>query len=345
MEDFNHQKSCEICLATLDLTEQMSVHALHLSLENTMKHHFQALHVSFYHVHAVETNIKDEIPWHLHADDEQYHDASDLLKSESVKCCLSYQDICDERHDLNSGDKPSNGFIRYHVPVPLVKATMGLLVFDVKDGINDYQHDKLEKIARLFRNCDAHLTAFHHDVLTGLSNRMALNEAIKRQLLKHQQNHRRRAETENFSAVCMLDIDFFKRVNDNFGHLYGDEVLLLFSRLMRECFRDEDQLFRYGGEEFIVILNCFHDEDTLKVLNRFREKVANYDFPQVGKITVSIGFSRFKASVLPNEIVEYADKALYFSKEHGRNQVSSYQALLATGDIIQESSDHQAELF
>ncbi|MDQ6974533.1 MAG: GGDEF domain-containing protein, partial [Mariprofundaceae bacterium] len=269
-------------------------------------------------------------------DEVQYHDVQSLLKSGSLQDCLSYQTITEEYQEKN---------IRYYLPIPLVKAGLGVLVFDIKNALNNNQHDKLEKLTQLFRNCDAHLTAFHHDVLTGLANRMALNEAIKRQLLKHKNNHRRRSEIKDFSAVCMLDIDFFKRVNDNFGHLYGDEVLLLFSRLMRECFRDEDQLFRYGGEEFIVILNCFNDDDTLEVLNRFRQQVESYDFPQVGKITVSIGFARFSSDILPSDILEYADKALYYSKEHGRNQVSSYHALLASGYVIQEHSDHQAEFF
>lgn len=326
---------CEICLATLNLTEQMSEHALHQSLNDTMKHYFHALYVSFYHVHH-QPQENNEHDWRLHADEEQHHDMGELLKSENFKTCLSYQQMCDE---------PWQEGTRYYVPIPLAKTGLGVLIFDMNEALEIDKHDSIEKLIHLFRNCDAHLTAYHHDVLTGLANRMALNEAIKRQMLKHQSNHRRRSEVEDFSAVCLLDIDFFKRVNDNFGHLYGDEVLLLFSRLMRECFRDDDQLFRYGGEEFIVILNCFNDEDTFLILNRFRQAVETYEFPQVGKITVSIGFSRFAENVLPSDILEDADKALYFAKEHGRNQVSSYQALLASGDLVQETSDHQAEIF
>jgi len=335
-------EQCEICLASLNLTAQMSVHALLQSMSEAMQHYFHALHVSFYRMHFVDKKEEGDAAWHLHADDEQYHDSSSLLASEALKICLNHQSMTHECCD----DEQGHSFVRYYASVPLVKSSMGLLVFDVQDEINGYQRNKLEKIVLLFRHCDAHLTAFHHDVLTGLANRMSMNEAINRQLLKHQHNnHRRRAEMEQFPALCMLDIDFFKRVNDDFGHLYGDEVLLLFSRLMRECFRDMDQLFRYGGEEFMVILNCFNDEDTFKVLNRFREKVANYDFPQVGKVTVSIGFSRFEAVALPNEIVEGADKALYFAKEHGRNQVASYQDLLETGEIVASTSMNQAELF
>ncbi|MDQ6953120.1 MAG: GGDEF domain-containing protein [Mariprofundaceae bacterium] len=328
--------SCDICLATLNLTEQMSAHALHQCLTEIMRNYFHAIHVSFYHVHHLVKKNSPEGAWHLYADEAQYHDVQHLLASESLKNCLSYQNLSEE---------VQGNQIRYYVPIPLVKAGLGVLVFDISKALNAYQHDKLDKLTHLFRNCDAHLTAFHHDVLTGLANRMALNEAMKHQLLKHQRKYRRRGEVEDFAAICMLDIDFFKRVNDNFGHLYGDEVLLLFSRLMRECFRDEDQLFRYGGEEFIVILHCFNDEDTFKVLNRFREKVEAYDFPQVGKVTVSVGFARFRAAVLPSEVLEYADKALYFVKDHGRNQVASYQALSEAGHLVQKSSDHQAEIF
>jgi len=125
----------------------------------------------------------------------------------------------------------------------------------------------------------------------------------------------------------MLDIDFFKRVNDEFGHLYGDEVLLLFSGLMKKVFRDNDFLYRYGGEEFVVLLQTSTLKESAVALERFRSAVEAYDFPQVGKITVSIGFVQMKAGELPSSTLDKADKALYYAKEHGRNQVCSYQML------------------
>ena len=130
----------------------------------------------------------------------------------------------------------------------------------------------------------------------------------------------------------MIDIDHFKRVNDRFGHLYGDEVLILMANLLRTSFRAYDRIFRFGGEEFVVLLRSATEGKALQVLERFREKVQAYDFPQVGQVTVSIGFASIGAGA-PIEIVGRADQALYFAKEHGRNQVCFYDHLLAQGAL------------
>ena len=137
----------------------------------------------------------------------------------------------------------------------------------------------------------------------------------------------------------MLDIDFFKRVNDNFGHLIGDEVLLLMARLMRAHFRYQDQLYRFGGEEFVVLMRCASHDDAAGALQRFREAVRAYEFPQVGRITVSIGFAGLRQDDTPGGAFDRADKAVYYAKEHGRDQVSSYQRLLELGELIEEDDE------
>lgn len=132
--------------------------------------------------------------------------------------------------------------------------------------------------------------------------------------------------------LAVIDIDHFKRVNDRFGHLYGDEVLILMANLLRTSFRAYDRVFRFGGEEFVVLLRSATESKALQVLERFRQKVQAYDFPQVGQVTVSIGFASIGAGA-PIEIVGRADQALYFAKEHGRNQVCFYDRLLAQGAL------------
>ena len=101
---------------------------------------------------------------------------------------------------------------------------------------------------------------------------------------------RGRAASQRRYWLGVIDIDHFKRVNDNYGHLIGDEVLLLLSRLMRSSFRFHDRLYRFGGEEFVVLMRCASDGDAALALERLREHEA-YPFPQVGRITVSIGFT------------------------------------------------------
>ena len=99
------------------------------------------------------------------------------------------------------------------------------------------------------------------DELTGLSNRRPFDEAFRR--LANSPPPKSRAHTRRNGApirrrrgaeLAVVDIDFFKRINDSFGHPYGDEVLVLLARIMRNCFRDSDRMFRFGGEEFVIIL-------------------------------------------------------------------------------------------
>ena len=145
---------------------------------------------------------------------------------------------------------------------------------------------------------------------------------------------------------ALLDIDHFKKVNDRFGHIYGDEVLLLFSQIMNDTFRDDDLLFRYGGEEFAIALRNVNDQSSNIALERLRSNVEAFEFPQVGKVTVSIGYTCVKPVQMISTLTDAADKALYFAKEHGRNQVCSYDQLLKKGRLtVQDFSKQDVELF
>ena len=146
--------------------------------------------------------------------------------------------------------------------------------------------------------------------------------------------------------LAMIDIDHFKRVNDTYGHLIGDEVLLLLARLMRACFRFHDQLYRFGGEEFVVLMRCNGEAEAALALERLRTSTASHLFPQVGHITISIGFSEVRPGDTPSGAFERADKAVYHAKEHGRNQVCSHAALIAQGKLTEQAANvGDVELF
>ena len=170
------------------------------------------------------------------------------------------------------------------------------------------------------------------DSLTGLLNRQSFDLKLTKSLTKFG------FENRNSDELCghcfaLLDIDFFKTINDKYGHVYGDEVLILFSNIMKETFRDSDMLFRYGGEEFSVLLDNVTQDQAEIILNRFRENVADYDFPMGDKVTVSIGFCEFSNHAPLTKITEQADKALYYAKNHGRNKTYSYEKLLSENKI------------
>lgn len=197
---------------------------------------------------------------------------------------------------------------------------------------------------RVYQNFMALLNDSEKDTLTGLMNRRRLEKHLA-ELLTARRNGRRGDDHLRRDFLAVLDIDRFKTVNDNFGHLIGDEVLLLFANVMRQSLRDEDRCYRYGGEEFIVLLGNIGRDHALMVLERLRINVANHEFPQVGHISVSIGLTLVENQSLPSGIIEEADRALYYAKSHGRNQVREYQALVDAGEARVAEISGTVELF
>jgi len=142
-----------------------------------------------------------------------------------------------------------------------------------------------------------------------------------------------------------MDLDRFKRINDNFGHLIGDEVLLTFANILRRTLRDSDLIFRYGGEEFIALLQDASHASIEEVLERVRRNVASHDFPLVGKVTVSIGFAALDGQTSPLDVLEKADRALYYAKDHGRDQVREFSQLVDQHLLEDIHRDGGIELF
>lgn len=130
-------------------------------------------------------------------------------------------------------------------------------------------------------------------------------------------------------SVLMFDIDFFKHVNDTFGHACGDYILEKVAYIIRKSIRARDLASRYGGEEFTIMLNKTTSENAVKVAERIRRNIENYDFVYGDNhlhITMSGGVTTFTADDNPaksaNILVDQADRALYISKEGGRNRVT-----------------------
>ncbi|MDP1532872.1 MAG: GGDEF domain-containing protein, partial [Rubrivivax sp.] len=185
-------------------------------------------------------------------------------------------------------------------------------------------------ILRIYRNFEGLLDYSERDNLTGLLNRQTFDASFHRTAAvalaapvtgTDVADDSRRAGGGGRPWLGVIDIDHFKVVNDSFGHLIGDEVLLLLSRLMHSCFRYHDRLYRFGGEEFVVLLRCGGVHEAAQAFERLRHGVEGYGFPRVGRITVSIGFTEVQAGDTPTSAFERADKAVYHAKDSGRNQV------------------------
>ncbi len=154
------------------------------------------------------------------------------------------------------------------------------------------------------------------DSLTGLPNREAYNE-------RSHQEMQRWERYKHPLTLAVIDIDFFKKINDNYGHQTGDKVLKIVSNAVVKRLREVDFMARFGGEEFVLLLPETDGEKALEVLNRIREALANAPFRYKNEkitITVSIGIAEFTEGDTCEKVFERADEALYKAKETGRNK-------------------------
>lgn len=183
------------------------------------------------------------------------------------------------------------------------------------------------------------LAAAFRDPLTGAGNRVALDKTLSREVELSKRH-------DQPLSVLMLDLDHFKQVNDEFGHSMGDKVLKEAVKAMTGCIRQTDMCFRYGGEEFLIMLSNADQSGALRIAERVRMGIGQLSF--AGKkdklqVTASIGCATLQPSDDTEELVSRADTALYVAKDSGRNRVISDLDIEYTrqGDVTGESSPEQ----
>lgn len=180
-------------------------------------------------------------------------------------------------------------------------------------------------LQQLFKELERRAT---HDGLTGALNRAAFDACLSMECMcadRHKQS----------LSLLMVDIDFFKCVNDDYGHQIGDLVLQTVARLLDDSIRPKDVVARYGGEEFVVILPDTDENEAMALANRLRVAIGKHSFSRPAdedfNITVSIGCaSRLPNTMASEDLVKEADAALYRAKEAGRNRIASARALAPT---------------
>jgi diguanylate cyclase (GGDEF)-like protein len=245
----------------------------------------------------------------------------------------------------------------HRIVFPIIRREEPSYMIDLvlRDEFSADQRVALMGLIEYFGNHIALLDYGEGDSLTGLSSRKTfdkhlfelLGQAASDELLGKSGPRRRRggsSEASHWLAVC--DIDHFKQVNDNFGHLIGDEVLIMVAQVMRQSFRFDDQLFRFGGEEFVAVLQPTESDCALATLERFRSNVAQQVFSRIGHVTISIGFSRLLPHDTPADAIDRADEALYFAKRQGRNRIDCYEELVASRQLTaREVARGEVELF
>jgi diguanylate cyclase (GGDEF)-like protein len=231
----------------------------------------------------------------------------------------------------------------------------GALLLRLPEPLQPADQRLVSGVLRMYENVLSLLDYSERDELTGLLNRKTFDESFLRRTrsaaalrqadVEAGDASNRRGHPAAQTWLGVIDIDHFKRVNDVHGHLIGDEVLLLVARLMRESFRLDDMLYRFGGEEFVALLRCSDTEQARAAFERMRCRVAEFVFPRVGHISVSIGFTEVRSGDTPSAAFERADRAVYYAKQNGRNQVHDQAALVAAGLLEDQQHEGGVELF
>lgn len=164
-----------------------------------------------------------------------------------------------------------------------------------------------------------------HDALTGLTNRRGLDQALNACLdsLHTEDAHDPTAQP----CLLMCDIDHFKKINDTYGHLFGDKVIRAVAQVLTDNVKGRDTAARYGGEEFVVLLPGTPLEGARALAEKLRStieggRVKKGGSEELAKVTISLGVARYVSGESGTSFIERADKALYAAKQGGRNQVS-----------------------
>lgn len=152
------------------------------------------------------------------------------------------------------------------------------------------------------------------DPLTGIHNRSKLNLLLAH---KVEQSYR----DNSIFSILFIDLDHFKMVNDHFGHLEGDRVLVEFTLLTIDTLRSSDLFCRWGGEEFIVVLDKADLDSASIIAEKLRQRTQHYDFGLNTSITLSVGISQYNPNMTIADTIKAADAAMYKAKNQGRNQI------------------------
>ena len=213
------------------------------------------------------------------------------------------------------------------VPLIFFGEKLGVLALDSARK-NAFEHDDLQPLESVADICAAAIQNASYfdrmkqlayvDGLTGIHNRRYFEMRIVEEL-------ERAGRFQGRMSLIMVDIDNFKRVNDEFGHLLGDEVLRLVANILKQQLRKSDLLCRYGGEEFAIVVPETTGENAVRVAEKLRRQIETHHFPGVPRsVSISCGVADYPTQgITRDEVVAAADAALYTAKQAGRNRIAS----------------------
>lgn len=233
----------------------------------------------------------------------------------------------------------------------------GVIEIHAAGALADGDKQTIEQLHHIYRNMYTLLAYSDRDALTGLLNRKALDDTFYSAVLEEMDSSitdatpggkvgkdRRHRVPPNYWLGSIV-IDNFHQLNDKYGHLIMEEVSLLVARIMASTFRTHDRLYRFGGDTFAVLFHCPEEALAFGACERLRANVEKYNFPQVGRVTVSSGFTRVLADDSPSTALERTEQALDFAQQNGHNKVCSHLDLVRRGLFDEEARTGSVDVF
>ncbi len=344
----------DILASVIEITGQRDLDSLEYSLVASLADMLSASSISIFKKHTENvTHSADEVI-NLKITTNK-HGKQDFQWSESVRIveldALSEQALVESKILSQHSEK---GYCSVF-PIFAENSTIGALRIDSEEDISD-KTELVENIIKIYSNYLTILIESERDKLTGLYNRRTFDKKLGRLLQSQNRKkelylatggnrERREIKTGAHAWLVVMDLDNFKTINDTYGHVYGDEILLTLSQKMKEFFRNTDLLFRFGGDEFVIIMEPITFKNASHTLESFRKMIAEIKFPLIGKITISAGFAMISEKDYAPTILNHADKALYHAKKSGRNTVCNYEMLLEQGELSNRQSAGAIDLF
>jgi diguanylate cyclase (GGDEF)-like protein len=231
-----------------------------------------------------------------------------LGKESSVKEAL---DFLAQKHYKRvvvvNDDGSLSGMITQKELISLAYSKWAMLTKEYQEELGKINESLIKKNAQI-----EHLAS--RDPLTNLYNRYKFSKLFE---LSHQSM----VEREGMMSLVMVDVDFFKKINDTYGHGVGDKVLVNISELFLSLLRDEDIVCRWGGEEFVILLPSANLKDALSLAEKLRGRIEMMEIETVHKVTASFGVTQVRVDDDLKSAVDRADSALYRAKNAGRNCV------------------------
>jgi diguanylate cyclase (GGDEF)-like protein len=318
--------------SVIEITNKRDTDSLELSMTLALVEQIECLRLVIYKKLNITNNltIRSNVDLIVDKEKSKYEWLEPKLIntiSPELKSCFEFS--CPIHNTLTNEDEES------WYPIA-INQTAEAVIYIKSKKLSREQQVLLNGFCRIYENYLSILKESECDKLTGLFNRQTFERKVQsfinKKSTKQQEepiSENRRNIVQSMNAwLAMIDIDHFKQVNDKFGHVCGDEVLLAFAQLMRNLFRKEDLLFRFGGEEFIIVMEAATPEILHDKLNEFRRTVANHPFPFVETLTASIGFTLLDPNMFISSIIDKADKALYYAKDNGRDSVHYFEKLI-----------------